>query len=274
MMEQTTTKTTTQLRVRFDGDVPGLAEHRLSLAAFGHPLALLLQALRRIATQMATNADGAEHPKRGGRFANLAKQLDIEVTSIEGSSSGIDAIVSFAFVADELPLLMDLGDRATIELLESIENESRGVPRNWAARKYLASLPKGVNKQLYELHHNGDSRKRVEIGSITIPEVPDLPSLMELEGSVIGVGFDPGRSEVRIKAEDSNLSPFGATDEQVNEALLMRNATVRALGVSDGKRTRLLALSRASSPRFKMTPEDVEKHIFGRWSGVFARLAK
>jgi hypothetical protein len=130
-----------QLRIRFDGEVPGLAEHRLSLAGFGKPLAVLLQALRRIATQMAGNAEGAELPKRGGRFANLAKQLDIEITSIEGNSSGIDAVITFAFPPDEFPLLLDLGDRATIELLDSIDSESKGVPRNWAVRNYLTSLP-------------------------------------------------------------------------------------------------------------------------------------
>jgi hypothetical protein len=263
-----------QLKIRFDGTVSGLPEHRLSLAGFGYPLALLLQALRRIATQMASNADNVEQPKKGGRFANLAKQLDIEIISIEGNSSGIDALVSFDQPIDELPLMIDLADRATIELLDSIEHESKGLPRNWAVRNYLQSLPPGVHKQFYELHDNGTSKKTVSIGDISFAELlPELPSLIELEGSVVGVGFEPGRSEVRVKSEGTTQF-LDAADQQVEKALQMRKRTIRALGVHNGKRGRLLKIDPASTPRFKVTPEAVEEHIFRRWNGVFERLAK
>jgi hypothetical protein len=264
---------TAQLRIRWDGDAPGVAEHRLSLAGFGHPLELLLAALRRIATQMVSTAVEAEHPKVG-RFANLARQLDIEIVAIEGNSTGINAVVSFAHLPDELPLLMDLPDRATTELLECIEQESKGVARNWAVRKYLHTLPVGIHKQLYELHENGRTKKHVEIGDVNFTEMPpDMPSLVELEGNVVGVGFDPGRSEVRIKGDSSTFN-LDATDEQVEAALGMRRAKIRALGVHDGSRARLLTVARASAPRFKVTPEAIEEQVFKRWAGVFARLAK
>src|SRR2546428_14159286 len=102
----------TQLKIRWDGDVPGLAEHRLSVAEFGRSLTLLLTALRRIATQIVGTAVAAEQPKRGGRFANLARQMDIEVVKIEGNSSGFDAIVSFYPPPNEMQLFADLVDRA------------------------------------------------------------------------------------------------------------------------------------------------------------------
>jgi hypothetical protein len=263
----------TQLRIRWDGDVPGLAEHRLSLASFGEPLSLLLAALRRIATQMVSTAVEAERPKFG-RFANLARQLDIEVIGIEGNSTGIDAVVSFEHPPDVLPFFGDLADRAVIELLDSIEEESKGGVRNSSVRKYLHSLPLGVHKQLYELHENGRVKKSIDVGDLEFTDVPSfLPSLVEVEGSVVGVGFEPGRTEVRIKTEAIAPS-LDATDEQVESALQMRKARVRALGVHDGKRARLLKIARARDPKFKVTPEAIEEHIFKRWAGVFEKLSK
>ncbi len=262
-----------EIKIRWDGDVPGLDQHRLSLAAFADPLNQLLLALRRIATQIVSLAVEHERPKTG-RFANLARQLDIEITSIEGNSTGFNGVVAFYQPPEELPLFADLPDRAVTELLDSIERESRGQATNWAVRKYLTSLPRAVHRQVYELHENGTTKKRVEIGDINLTEVPgEFPSLRELDGSVVGVGFEPGKSEVRMKSESATAT-FDATDEQVERALEVRKEDVRSLGVYDGKRTRLLHIAKASEPRFQVTEEAVEEHIFGRWSGVFARLAK
>jgi hypothetical protein len=264
---------TAQLRIRWDGDVKGLAEHRISLAAFGQPLAYLLQALRRIATQMVSTAVDAEHPKFG-RFTNQARQLDIELVKMEEGSGGFDALVSFSQPPDELPLFWNVPERATIELLDSIDQERQRVPRNSAVRRYLGSLPREVHKQLYEFHENGTVKKRVEFGDIEVAEIPaDLPSLVQYEGSIVGVGFEPGRSEVRVKS-DAGIPSLDATDEQVETALQMRRAKVRVLGVNDGKRSRLLRMARARDPQFKVTPEAIEEYIYKKWAGVFARLSK
>lgn len=264
---------TSEIKIRWDGDVPGVAEHRLSLAAFGEPLTQLLAALRRIATQMVSTAVEHERPKIG-RFANLARQLDIEITSIEGDSTGFNGLVAFYQPPDELPLFADLPDRAVTELLDSIERESKGQPANWAVRKYLSSLPSTIHRQTYELHENGTTKKRVEIGDIRLMEMPEEPPfLREVDGSIIGVGFEPGKSEVRVKG-DTGIASFDASDEQVEMALAVRKENIRSLGVYDGKHTRLLRIVKASEPRFEPTNEAIEEHIFKRWEGVFARLAK
>src|SRR5271157_3534727 len=255
-----------EIKIRWDGNVPGVSEHRLSLAAFGEPLNQLLIALRRIATQMVSTAVEHEHPKIG-RFANLARQLDIEITSIEGDSTGFNGLVSFYQPPDELPLFADLPERAVTELLDSIERESRGQAANWAVRKYLSALPPTIHRQTYELHENGTTKKRVEIGDVKLMEVPEeFPSLREIDGNIIGVGFEPGRSEVRVKGETATAS-FDASDDQVEMALTIRKENVRSLGVHDGRRTRLLLITKASAPRFKITDEAVEEHIFKRWGG-------
>ena len=262
-----------QLRVRWDGDVPGISEQRLSVHSFGQALDALLAALRRIATQMVSTAVDGEHP-RTGRFASVAKQLDIEITDLEHNSTGFDSVVTFAQPSEELPLFADLPNRAVSELLDAIERESNGQPANWSVRRYLSMLPSGVHKQVYEWHDNGTTKKRVEVGDIKIVEIPqDLPILRELEGDVVGVGFEPGRSEVRIKTETMTTS-LSATPEAVDRALGVRHEKVRTTSVHIGSKARLISLKRASELRLELTPELVEQHLFDRWKDVFARLAQ
>jgi hypothetical protein len=263
----------TQLRIRWDGEAPGIAEHRLSLATFGVPMELLLSALRRIATQMVGAALENEQPKTG-RFANLARGLDIEIKQIEGNSTGFDGIVSFQHPPQELPLFGDLPDRATMELLDSIDAESKGLARHGSVRKYLKSIPPSIHKQFYEIHDNGTTKHKVEIGDLNLADIPvDLPSFLEVEGDLIGVGFDPGRNEVRLKG-DGGTTSFGALEAQVDESLKLRNTKIRALGIHDGKHGRLLRLTPASEGRYKVTPESIEENIYKKWAGVFARLSK
>jgi len=271
MADQTKTGTATQLRIRWDGDVPGIAEHRLSLASFGQPLALLLAALRRIATQMVSTA--VERPKFG-RFADIARMLDIEVVSIEGGSAGIDGVVTFAYPPDMLPLFMDVPQRAVWQLLDSIEAESSGGIRDSAVRGYLQSLPREIHRQFYEMHENGVVKRTVDIGDLKISETLDLAYLRTLEGDIIGVGFDPGKNEVRIKLESGNTSSLGSSSETVNQALNMRHTKVRTLAVHTSKGTRVITLKRASDPRFRFDSKSASEYIFKRWDNVLRQLAK
>lgn len=133
-----------------------------------------------------------------------------------------------------------------------------------------------MHKHVYEIYDDGAATptKRVEVGDVKLPEVPEeFPFIREIVGNVVGVGFEPGRSEVRIKGEGSTAI-FDAEATQVEAALEMRHEPVRSLGVYANKHTRLLRLSRQGEPRFAATPEMIEEHIFKKWSGVFARLAK
>ncbi len=97
--------------------------------------------------------------------------------------------------------------------------------------------------------------------------------LREIEGHIVGVGFEPGKPEVRIKG-DGPASAFGATADQVEAALAIRHDSVRVFGVHDGKHTRLLRIGKSSDPRFVATPQGIEEHIFQKWAGLFARLAQ
>ncbi len=268
-----------ELKVHWNGTAPGLAEHRLSIGAFGQPLSNLLIALRRIATQMVNTAIEGEYPKVG-RLSKIASQLDIEIANIAQNSSGVDAIVMLRMDPAQTPplfddLVSDLVDRATVELLDSIERESKGQASNSAVRTYLKSLPPGVSRQTYAFSDNGKVSKTIDIGDLKFVELlADLPILEGMEGNIIGVGFDPGKNEIRIRTETIIGVSLSADPDTVDKALALRHEKVRTLAVRQGSRIRALSLKKASEPRFKLTDEAIEEHIFKRWQVLLARLAK
>lgn len=71
-----------ELNIVWDGDGPGLSEHRLSVGALAKPLTLLLTAIRRIATNLATEASDSERGARGGRFSRLAEEIDLQLSTV------------------------------------------------------------------------------------------------------------------------------------------------------------------------------------------------
>ncbi len=259
-----------ELKIKWDGTAPGLAENRLSLGAFGDSLTLLLNSLRRIATNLVGQAVDERHA-RAGRFANAARQLDIEITELVKGSAGFDSVITFATpVGSTLPLL-DLAQTAGTELLEALQAEGQGVARNGSVRKYLQSLPKGVTQQTYSLHSNGAALKEISFGQAVLPELPkETPCLVQFSGSVIGVGFAPGKSEVRLKTDTSTVI-LSATPGQVDAALRLRESDVVALGVFHDDAYRLLMLRDANA---EPKSHSRETALYERWEGVLKRLAQ
>jgi hypothetical protein len=263
----------TQLEIKWEGNAPGLAEHRLSLGAFGAPLNLLLAAVRRIASNTLSMATDE---KTTGRFADAARQLDIQIEKLIEGSSGISGVCTFDPQLGAQPYMFfdDLVEQASITLLNALQDESKGHPRNIGVRKYLHSLPPGVSRQTYTLHDNGkELHAPVVIEGMELQDVPDdLPHLRELKGYIVGVGFDPGRNEVRVKDERDQLH-LAATATQVETALELRHSEVRALAVIT-KQGRLLRLQSADAQALSITSDYLEKHIFQRWDALLRRLAQ
>ena len=261
-----------QLDIVWDGDAPGLLEHRLSLGAFGDALTALLAALRRIATNIVGDAVEGEAAEVG-RFANAARQLDIQIESIKRNTSGFAGLVSIHTPQGEtMQLFDDLPETASTQLLEAVESESRGVLKNAAVRKYLRALPAGVYRQIYVLHQNGRELKRVELGNMALSDLlSDLPYLMEISGRIVGVGFEPGKNEVRIKSDDGRQLTLSATALHVDNALNLRNATIRALAVIEETGSRLLRLQDQATG---WTVPSREEAVFARWDGLLRRLAR
>lgn len=266
-----------ELKILWEGRAPGLDKHRLSVGAFGEPLNLLLTALRRIASQMVGSAVEGDQVQTG-RFASTAKNLDIEIVGLEEGSTGVRTeLVLREPPPAQITMFGDLLDRATEELLDSIERESKGQWTHASVRNYLRSLPPGVTRQVYELKNSAKPAKTVEIKDVHFTTPPaGFPYLVEIEGNVVGVGFDPGRNEVRVKAEETpSAVTASATPDAVDKALTLRKEKVRAVAVNvSGKRPRLISLNRSTDPHFKFTTEAAEEHIFKRWKELLGRLAK
>ncbi len=261
-----------EIRIEFDGDVPGIAEHRLSISAFAKPLESFLSALRRTASGLVSQAMDSDAPNVG-RFNNLARQMDIEIETIETGSVALKATMPYRHAEGELALFADLPTRAAEALFDGIEKESRGEVVSAAARRYLRTLPGGLTKQVYEIYEGGQVTKRIQIGNVALSAEPlDLPFLREYTGNIVGLGFEPGKPEVRLKTAHA-VPSIDATQKEVDQALALRNQDVRALAVQGSKGSRLLTLG-LNVPRPKLTVAEATAAIFDRWGGVFAELAK
>jgi hypothetical protein len=261
----------TELEIVWKGDVPGLSEHRISVGAFAQPLDRLLRALRRIATNIVGNALD-EKRAEVGRFAAAAAQLDIEIASVMASSAGFNTMITLNTpVGENLPLFNQLPEMTGTEFLESMEAESKGTMRDVGVRRYLESLPSGIQQQDYALHENGREIKSISIlGLRLVKPLLELPHLEEIIGNVVGVGFEPGRSEVRLKHGDRPIT-LSATPSQVETALGLRGAEVKALALVAETHCKLLRIQGIGLPWPIPSRDDA---IFKRWDGLLRRLAQ
>ncbi|HEV7508557.1 MAG TPA: hypothetical protein VGS07_26990 [Thermoanaerobaculia bacterium] len=261
-----------RLEILWDGRVPGLSEHRLSLDAFGKALQQLLIAYRRIASNMLAQADSSK-----GRLHTFAKLFDLELEQIaEGSSGIVAACVLHSPPGFQHDLFFDgLTTRVADALLTDIEAEARGELRNAAVRNYLRALPDGITGQKYAFIENG-SRRELAIGSMRLPEGPtEMPILHERLYAIVGVGFEPGESFVRFKGMEEATIHCEATAQQVAKALELRFGSVYALIVKQsGRKARLLRIRRAGEELSPLTPEQEEHAVFGKWDDLLRRLAK
>lgn len=264
----------TSLTIRWDGTTPGLSEHALSLDAWLTPLELLLRAVRLTASGMVTEAvDDPTYGSRGGRLHKSAEDIDLRLTALA------EGCVSLAFECaapppdgQRDPFLDALPGRALGSILDAIEAESGGELRSAPVRKFLMAMPKGVEVQEYRLVAGASSRS-VVVTTQSLPTAPpSLPSLATLVGPVIGVGFDPGRCSVAIRVDGRSMV-LDATERQVDTALALRGAEVRAVAVL-GKRQRLVSLHDAGEGPPPLSPDEREALYFDRWARTLEILSR
>lgn len=267
-----------RLRIVFDGTAPGLIEHRLSIAAFADPLKLLLQAYRRIASGLIRDMlDTPDYGRAGGRYAEEAKGIDLEIFELVGNSPlqiGFECRAHVPVTGQLSLFAPDFLKRVGKLFLENIEGESKGELRNAAVRRYLLSLPSGISRQSYKFEQDQTEIGTVVIGNMDIAQLPEqLPRLEKIEGDVIGVGFAPGPPEVRIKPKNDNVIVLTANEKQVVMALSFRGSAVTAMTLV-GKTKKLLWIRSQNAPQTHYSYEQVVNHIDERWGKVLKRLAE
>jgi hypothetical protein len=266
---------TTTLKVSYAGSTPGLENHRLSVSHFGEPLNKLVAALRRIASNMISQAT-EEVGATGGRLAKNAQAIDVEIAAIEPGSVGLALVVVARLAGGQGELFDNLPDRACADFVSCVESEAQGRTRSAVVRKYLQSLPSGLARQQYQLTRSDGSRIETSIEAVEIAKIPAVPpSLDEIEGSIIGVGFEPGRWEVRIM-DSMTRNPVSclASSKLVEDAIALRSKRIRVLTVSNGARVRLLRLQDADAPPIQLTEAQRHELVFGRWDELMRRLAE
>src|SRR5205085_2404148 len=134
---------------------------------------------------------------------------------------------------------------------------------------YLRSLPDGIARQDYSLHRNGTVLRHISFGEVTLPQLPpDVPYIAHFVGHIVGVGFEPGRSEVRVKADSSTLT-FTAESSLVEAALNLRHVKIQAVAVATAGTYRLL--QPADVPIATSTRAEA---VYDRWQAVLKRLAQ
>lgn len=267
-----------QLRIVFDGIVPGLVDHRLSVSAFGDSLMFLLRAYRRIASGLLRDMlDTPEYGRAGGKYTEEAKTIDLEIFEIKGNSPlqvGFECTMRVPVGGQFVLPTEDFLGRVGKKFLEGIRAESQQELLNASVRKYLSSLPQGINRQSYTLERQGIEIDSVTITGMDLARMPDqLPYLEKIEGDVIGVGFSPGPIEVRIKQKGDSLITLVATEKQVTDALTLRRAPVKVLAVI-GEIKRLLWIRPIDEPEIRPTYEETVQYIDGRWGRLLQRLAQ
>ncbi len=266
-----------ELEIVWDGDGPGLAEHRLSVSKLTEPLSLLLAAVRRIATNIVIQATDSERGARGGRFATIAKDIDIQLSTVEQGCLHLSAEIVFPDPQDQLSLFAsvdDLAGRTLTELVLAIASESKGRARSAPVRKFLQSTEGLVSSHSYRARSGGAIIAEATIGEPTLLAEPTLGSyVVRYEGHVSGVLFEP-KPEVRIRHEGQSFRVQAALVD-VEKALELRgqDVVVYAAKVETGIPT-LLQLKPAAEPQVIPNQEQRLEHMLTRWRPLLERLAQ
>lgn len=94
-------------------------------------------------------------------------------------------------------------------------------------------------------------------------------TLSKWQGRITGVGFEPGKFEVKIKGSEGAQMTALSTEAQVNSALKMRSGQVEALTLTNADGTRLLILENEETRVKRPTLDD----IFAKWGDTYRALA-
>lgn len=260
-----------RLKIAFDGEHKSLFENRLSIGLFVEPLALLLKAYRRIASDSISRACEGKR----GRYKKEAKRLDLEIESLSNGSTEVSCICSQE-EDEQQSFFNDLHEESMALLLKDLEEESKGIPRNYSVRKFLKSIPGEVSSQKYSLYHGETLRKEVKIKEANLIEdedISDIPLLKHIEGFIIGVGFEPGSYEIKIKNQDEIVSGY-ATDTLVQKALLLRGIHVHSLLVGRSNQLKYLWIKKIEEKVECGTNKECINQIIIQWDNVLRRLSQ
>lgn len=271
-----------ELSVIFEGTEPGLAERRLSLSSFGEPLRLFLIALQRTASAILSSSDNPEYGGRGGQYKAEARMLDLELKGCTEEHAGavftctarvppggqltITQAVPEVFERYDLPAL------TAARLVQDIEAERSGRPRNVAVRRYLASIPPGVKSQRYIAKCGVEVLGDLQFQSFKLAEIPeDAPRLLRFAGKIASLSFET--SHLFLKNPHRGVR-CAATPEQLEKALALRGKEIVAGVLFGSREPSLVFLHPASEIPERPALETTSNHLLTAWGETLRRLAQ
>jgi hypothetical protein len=265
------------LKVVIEGSGAGLENGRLGLSYFNESFRELLRAYRAIATMFISSAESEDVNTRAqGRKPRLAEQMDLEIDSITHQSPPtIRLVCPIPKVetnrTNEL-FAKDIVRRSAAELVDAIESEARGNPRNKYVRRFLQKLPPGTQNQLWQLYEAGELVKTITIQNLHLPPMElATTGIVRVQGRISGIYFSP-TAEIRI-TDESVPSWFKASEEQVEKAISLRNEPVEAVGIQKGGKLNLLWIRKQDTLR-RPERDERDRYFAVKWAGALKRLAK
>lgn len=278
------TRVSVELSAIFEGTEPGLAEGRLSMSAFGEPLRLLLIALQRTASAILSSADDPEYGGKGGQYKAEARLLDLELKAIAEGSAGVVFIctgrvppggqLTIAHSVPEVFERYDLPALAAARLLQDIDAERTGRPRNAAVRRYLASVPPGVTSQRYTAKAGVEVLGDIRFESIKLADTPeDSPRLVRIAGRIATVSFDASAPQILLRSPSRQVR-CSVTQEQLTSALALRGEQVVAAVLHGPREPRLVWIRSARDTMERPPLEDTVAHLASAWGETLRRLAQ
>jgi hypothetical protein len=261
-----------RIEIYWDGTAPGLAVHRLSLQTFTPSLTRLRKAVKSIATGLLSTAAGRSATSK--RLAH-APVVDVQLALPEIRQGSLTAPCYLETLDSQVLLFMpDLAMRAGTELIQAIEAESQGRPRNHYVRRFLDGIPKSVTRQGYAAFDGSQRIAAVEFGEIRLAEMPESPPRLErVVGEIMGLSFGP-EPALRLRSVAGKNMEVSATEPQIEEALRLRRDPVQALMVVRDASKRLLWVRRSTDPFPAMSESGSADWALQRWDEVLRRLSK
>lgn len=266
-----------ELKISFDGNVPGLSQHRLSMSAFANALKFFSSAFQQTAKELLNDStDDNSSQLQPKRKTKRARRVDLELVGVEqGSAVTVYEVVARPTSRQQLLNLRDDDEvlkQIVTRLLRHIENAGQGKPCSTAVRKYLAELPSGIQCQRYTAARDGISFAEINIEHAPLPSNDTRDKrLIQLRGNVVSVGFPPGHVFVCVKTDKRTLR-CAATIEQVNEAIGLRNSPV-AVAILDSDKPELLWI-RSEGERPLPAVRETFEHTIANWPRTLEILAR
>lgn len=265
-----------EFRVRYNGPVLGLSNHRLSLAAFRIPLAKLLQALRQ-------TADSVKHGNDRNRTGKFGKLFDLQLIQIsDGCANALFALV--ATKTDEITdeELVELSTATIDRFINDLKAEWRtSAPRDTGIRKYLQSLPEGVITQEYEGTINGKTINKTVLSTKVVAK-PDMdedfrrtaPRLRQVLCKIVAIRFAAKDGRITLRTPAGETFTCHAATRLLDLATQAYKSPLVAQILVRQDMNRLISL-RDEHDLFEQLPlDDRRAHLRANWSETLKRLAE